>query len=206
MNYTTEIKLVTLYSSLLQKIKERNNKSPRRLLVDHKRGQKCKNSWTATEEGSLTEMHREPLASEVYASEGDAGKTTTVPDHKQRHNWEGKRGWCVPVMLWEMPAAAQGEASNRWRCSNRHNGQQMAKPPKLPSLGSCRHWSPSGGLPLMQVHFFTSRNGLVLPHKQRTGMLLPRPDDSAHRCGQDFHKCTGHVVALPLSHPSFLHK
>lgn len=37
---------------------------------------------------------------EVSASEGDAGKNTTVPDHKQRHNWEGKRGWCQSMSLW----------------------------------------------------------------------------------------------------------
>lgn len=49
--------MVALCPSLMQKIKERNNKPPRRQLVDHKRGQKLKNSWTATEEGSQTEMH-----------------------------------------------------------------------------------------------------------------------------------------------------
>lgn len=34
------------------------------------------------------------------ASEGDAGKNTTVPDHKQRDNWEGKRGWCQSMFSW----------------------------------------------------------------------------------------------------------
>lgn len=29
-------------------------------------------------------------------------------------------------------------SSNRWICSNGHDGQQMAKPPKLPSASSCR--------------------------------------------------------------------
>lgn len=42
----------------MQKIKEKNNQPPRTLLVDHKRGQKFRNSWKATEDGSLTEMQR----------------------------------------------------------------------------------------------------------------------------------------------------
>lgn len=29
---------------------------------------------------------------EVYSLEGEAGENATVPDHKQRDNWEGKRG------------------------------------------------------------------------------------------------------------------
>lgn len=57
-NYTTDIKVVTLYLSLMQKMKERNHQTPMRFLVDHKRGQKFRNSWRATEEGSLTEMQR----------------------------------------------------------------------------------------------------------------------------------------------------
>lgn len=77
---------------------------------------------------------------------------------------EGVRVWPCDA---EMPAAAQGEASNRWRCSNGHDGQKMAKPPKLPSVGSCRHRPPFGGLPLMQVHFFTSRNRLLCFHTSR---------------------------------------
>lgn len=50
--------MVTLYPSLVQKIKERNNHPPKSLLADHKRGQKFRNSWRETEEGRLTEMQR----------------------------------------------------------------------------------------------------------------------------------------------------
>ena len=42
----------------MQKIRKGNNQPPRRLLVDHKKGQKFRNSWKATEEGSLMEMQR----------------------------------------------------------------------------------------------------------------------------------------------------
>lgn len=37
---------------------------------------------------------------EFYASEGDAGENATMPDHKQRDNWGGKRGWWQSISPW----------------------------------------------------------------------------------------------------------
>lgn len=82
--------MVTLYPSLVQKIKERNNHPPKSLLADHKRGQKFRNSWRETEGGETNRDAKKPWH-EVYASKGGAGGNVTVPDHKQRQLGREKR-------------------------------------------------------------------------------------------------------------------
>lgn len=94
-----------------------------------------------------------------------------------------------------MPVAAQGEASNRWMCSNGHDGQQMAKPPKLRSPSSCRQL---GALPLMQMHIFTSTNRLFCFHTSRAQGCCVTDLMTMHTYVDKFS-----TNVLHLSHTSF---
>lgn len=60
--------------------------------MDHKKGLEIQEQLEGSRGGKPNGDARKPWH-EDCASEGDAGENTTVPDHKQRDNWRGKRGW-----------------------------------------------------------------------------------------------------------------
>lgn len=126
----------------MQKIKERNNQPLRRLLVNHRRGQKFKTSWKATEEGNLTEMQR------------DLGITSVLQRRKSNH--ARPQAETTGERKEDGGRAHPHDAVRDASCSTRGSQQQMdvlkwtrwaanGKTPKLPPASPCRQWPPAGG-------------------------------------------------------------